>query len=204
MVRLRAQYKDGGIVPVDDDVSSDVQQQHQPSESERINSLHIAPEAKDWLKRHPQYVFDAEENQKIGAAHSAVIAEGFIQNTPAYFDALEQQLGHKPMVDTVPMPPPPRPRPMPDDDYEPPARRVTVSAPPSREVPTSDYSASRDGHGRINLSHNQKEAARISGISEADYAKQLMRLRGRKEMLGIMVVRHDGAGVCWPDNSGQA
>jgi hypothetical protein len=52
-----------------------------------------------------------------------------------------------------------------------------VSAPPSREVPTSN--GARTGT-RITLSPRQKEAAAIAGISEVQYAANLLRLNEEK------------------------
>ena len=52
-----------------------------------------------------------------------------------------------------------------------------VSAPPSREVPTSNGAR---GSSRVTLSPQQKEAARIAGISIEDYARHLIRLNEEK------------------------
>jgi hypothetical protein len=58
-----------------------------------------------------------------------------------------------------------------------------VSAPVSRgDSGGGSYSNSGGGerHGRVTLSAEQKSAAAFSGISEAEYAKQLLRLRAEK------------------------
>lgn len=63
-------------------------------------------------------------------------------------------------------------------------KRVAVSAPPSRsDTIAASYMGGRDydlDRGRITLSQLQKEAARISGCSEQEYALQLIRLRDEK------------------------
>jgi len=49
----------------------------------------------------------------------------------------------------------------------------------SREVPNSSGNRS---DGRIRLTAAQKEAAKIAGVPESEYAKQLMELHRRKQM----------------------
>jgi phage I-like protein len=49
-----------------------------------------------------------------------------------------------------------------------------VSAPVSREVPSASGLRSP---GRVTLTAQQREAAKMSGVSEAEYARQLLRLR---------------------------
>jgi hypothetical protein len=54
-----------------------------------------------------------------------------------------------------------------------------VSAPVSRETGATGYSDR--AQGRVRLTAAMKEAARIAGISEAEYAAQVLRLREEKE-----------------------
>jgi hypothetical protein len=59
------------------------------------------------------------------------------------------------------------------------AMAARVSAPPSRESGSNGYSRT-DGPTRVTLTPAMKEAARFSGISEREYAEQLIRLREEK------------------------
>jgi hypothetical protein len=57
------------------------------------------------------------------------------------------------------------------------------SAPVSRETPSSYEDLQRGmrgGNGTITLGNAEKEAARIAGVSEEEYARQLVRLRDLK------------------------
>jgi hypothetical protein len=64
------------------------------------------------------------------------------------------------------------------DQYEPFERTRNVSAPVSREtMANGGYDRYGDRPGRVTLSVAQKEHARIAGISEREYAEQLIRLR---------------------------
>jgi|ERR1700730_3590112 hypothetical protein len=71
------------------------------------------------------------------------------------------------------------------EDYEPPSERKTrsiVSAPVSREY---GYSALQGGSGgersgKVHMTPAMKESARISGLTELEYAEQVIELRRRK------------------------
>ncbi len=60
------------------------------------------------------------------------------------------------------------------------ASRPPVSAPPSRETPSWSNGSPSSRSSRITLTPQQKEAARIAGISEEDYARGLTRLAQEK------------------------
>jgi len=97
-----------------------------------------------------------------------VVDEGHEQYSAEYFDSLEQKLGmhQTPKLEESEV----------DEEPVAPTRKAPVSAPPSREA----LNASGKRNSRITLTMQQKEAARIAGISEEDYAKGLMRLSQEK------------------------
>jgi hypothetical protein len=64
-----------------------------------------------------------------------------------------------------------------DDDPQPQQRTSIVSAPVSRDVPSGTTPRK---NGKITLTAEQRESARISGITEAEYAKQLEKYREMK------------------------
>ncbi len=107
--------------------------------------------------------------QITNAAAMAALASGFERDSPEYFAATKenyQRLMRRQISDTPevfkPKPPTPSPAPTPP-----------VSAPVSRRVPSSTIG---QRPGQITLSYEQREAARISGVSEAEYARQLRAL----------------------------
>ena len=53
-----------------------------------------------------------------------------------------------------------------------------MSAPPSRDVPS--FSTGRPQGGPVRLTAAQKEAAQFSGVSEAEYARQLVKMERMK------------------------
>lgn len=132
-----------------------------------IDKMAVPYMAKKWLKEHPEFVVDQRRNAKISALHYDLIEEGLEPYSREYFETVEERLGLR------------EPRPAPVEEHmeeEPPARRIT-SAPPSREAVSS---SGKRVETSITLSQAQKEAAKIAGISEKEYATQLLKLRQEK------------------------
>ena len=111
----------------------------------------------------------------LGDIHRDALNSGYVDTSPAYFDFMNNQLATlqarhsapthlvEEMKSRVP-PEPPEP--------QPPSRGNFVSAPVSREPSGYGQSASR-----ITLTREQADLARLAGITEAEYARQLLRLR---------------------------
>jgi hypothetical protein len=210
-------FKDGGAVDGAVDVSAPqagsarvIPSQADPAPSDDsfdpLDNLSVPERAKDYLRKHPEYIYDPDKNAQIQAAHRDLVDEGLEEYSDEYFQEMDIRLGHfgdamiaaaraaaeraKPNV---------RPA-LDDDEYqfkkgdnssivfrdanyreryvarfgeEPPL----VSELPERTIPGSNYS---DHPSRIKLTPEMKHAAAISGISEAEYARQLIRLREEK------------------------
>ena len=120
--------------------------------------------AKNWLRSHPEYYTDPRKNAKIQALHWDVIDEGYAAWSPGYFESIERHLG---LRDAEPQP----------QTEQPQQRNSIVSAPVSREVPTGKLN---QRSGRVTLTKDQVEAAKMSNITEAEYAKQLQIFNERK------------------------
>lgn len=140
--------------------------------SDPIDNLNIPASAKSWLKEHPEYVTNPRLNAKIQYLHHEVLEEGHRFGDPAYFESLETKLGlrdeqQEEEADNAPPPPPVRTS----------QRTHIVSAPVSRETPSS--SGTRNSANET-LTKDEREAAKIAGITEAEYAKQKRRIREMK------------------------
>jgi hypothetical protein len=137
---------------------------------------------REWLQGNPiaQKHFD-----HLGAFHNEALQSGLADTSPDYFKHMESRLAalhtqHPTTVGThlinemqqrtaqerTPPPQPERPR------------TNIVSAPVSREIPTA--SGNRP-NGKITLTQQQQDAARISGVSDAEYGRQLLRLNAMKD-----------------------
>jgi hypothetical protein len=127
----------------------------------------------------------------LNALHSEAIQQGLADTSPEYFQHLDARLAAmqeqqddtagQEIVDEMerlaaangaPRPEPRRPPP----SHPPSPPPSIVSAPVSRATPT--MSGSR--YGRVTLSPEQREAARIAGITEAEYARWLPELERAK------------------------
>lgn len=123
--------------------------------------------AQQWLRSHPEFITDARKNAKLQALHWDVLDEGHSQFSTAYFQSLEEHLGLRQKANPDQEPP------------APPARRTSVpSAPPSRDVPSS--TTGRATPSRVELTAEEREFARMSGIDEVTYAKGKLELARRK------------------------
>lgn len=131
--------------------------------SDGLDEMPLPPLAKSWLRKNPEYLQDEHKNERLQSLHHDLVREGFEGYSADYFAEIDRRLA-------------PKPEPMIERSR---SRSGMYSAPPSREVPTA--SGVRHSYdGKITLTGAQKEAARMSGISEGEYAQQLMRLLQEK------------------------
>ena len=67
------------------------------SDRERIRvamaTARLPEPARDWCRKHPEFVTDPGLNAKAQAAHYDAIAEGAEEFSPEYFDKVERKLG---------------------------------------------------------------------------------------------------------------
>ena len=126
----------------------------------------LSPRSADWLRRHPQFATDQRLLQRMIAAHNLAVTDGYRADTDEYFRAVEETLNIRQKVD--------RGESALSTASEPVRRR---SAPPAAPV-------SRGGNraGTFNLSEEQRDAARASGVTEQEYANNLLALRREGKM----------------------
>jgi hypothetical protein len=126
----------------------------------------LLPSQRDWLRLHPDALTDGRKNTRLQGAHVEAEDHGFRPGTQKYFNYLEERLGYKDEnEDNVS-----------EDDRDEP--RVTVSAPPSRNA--TNPGNGRPSNTRITLTPEQREIAKLSGIDELTYARQLQKLQALK------------------------
>ena len=144
-----------------------LQQQQQPQRqltvADQINQLNVPQVAKNWLHAHPDSMTDPKKANRLNALHNLALAEGLDAYSPEYLELFEEKLGYK--------------QPKQEERDTESQRTSIVSAPVSREVPSG---SNQPRGGKITLTQDQRAAAKIAGISEADYAKQLQRLNELK------------------------
>lgn len=143
--------------------------QTQPTVDQYIDQLpNLLPSQRDWLREHPETITNTRINMKLQGAHVEAEDKGLRPGTVKYFAYLEERLGFKePEEDDDQV-----------DDNDNRRTAATVSAPPSRQ-------ATNPGNGRpvgtrITLTPEQREIARLSGIDEITYARQLQKMNELK------------------------
>lgn len=139
---------------------------------QQLDALKVPDSAKSWLRNHPEFVTDTSQNNKIAAAHNYLVEiKGVQAFTPAYFEALDEQFGFK-----APVAPNPEPEPTP----QPQRRSMPVSAPVSREVPTTSGVRQET---KMNLSPEERLIARTSFSSDmTDAQKEYLYAQNKKKL----------------------
>lgn len=123
---------------------------------------------KDWVSRHPDYLQEPRKNDKIKALHWDALDEGHSYGSQEYIDFIDTKLGFKK---------PPADEEVEDQPQRTQQRTSIVSAPVSREAPSTP---DKKRGGAIKLSPDQREAAKLAGISETEYGKQLQKINEMK------------------------
>lgn len=125
----------------------------------------LSRQSADWVRAHPEYVTDQRLFRKMTRAHEEAMDEGYKADTPDYFEYVETRLGLR------------------GDDGDamseasaPTQRRSAPSAAPTSRTAGS----STAGRNAIRLTAAQKEAAEISGMTEAEYMEQVRRSQGTR------------------------
>jgi len=118
---------------------------------------------KDYLRKHPELLTDPRKNAKLQSLHWDALDAGHAQYSPSYVEFVDERLYPKQQEQ----------QPAPQQQQ----RGTIVSAPPSREVPSG---SGTKPSGKIKLTPEQIEAARMAGIPLEEYAKQLIKLNELK------------------------
>jgi len=141
--------------------------------------------AKQWLRKHPEFINDEALNRKIGATHNYLVDnKGVAAFTPAYFDALDAEFGFKGASD-----PDPQPQPQAQPQAQLQRRSIPMSAPVSRDVPTA--SGQRQSDNKMTLTPKEREIARLSipdtpGLPKLSNAEKELMYAKNKARLNTM------------------
>jgi hypothetical protein len=136
----------------------------------------------DFLRTH-QHMIDEPERLRKASEHATQM--GHQVDTPTYYAAIASKFAEaepEKLSRLEPRTIPPKEGMLVLNSPTMPDRSRFVSAPVSREsYANGSLDASGNRPGSVRLSVAQKEAARYAGISEVEYAKNLLRLREEKE-----------------------
>lgn len=147
------------------------QQEQAPSQTqphtvdEIVDSWNLPHEETQWAKDHPEYVTDRGKSEQLAAANMIARRKGYAPGDPKYLQEIERVLD-------IGVASPVR-------EQQDTSRKTSIlSAPVSREVPSTGSGQRQSG--RVTLTRDQIEAAKIAGVSPAEYARQLVKLNEMK------------------------
>ncbi len=128
---------------------------------------------KDWLRAHRDYITDPKKASALKYADEQAAYDGLRPGHSGYLPHIEgtlRTIGSLPKIEEF------------DDDpvqtRETDQRASIVSAPVSRETPSSGTGQRQSS--KIRLTAEEQEMARVSGITDVEYAKQKQKLAQHK------------------------
>ena len=130
-----------------------------------ISQIAINDAEKDWLRIHKDYLTEPRKNARLGAAHYDAEDAGHRRGSEGYFQFIEKRLGLR--------------EPVKKEEAEPETRRSpTVAAPVSRD--NISTTTGKPSTTKVTLTPQEREAAKIAGIDEIEYARQKIILEQAK------------------------
>lgn len=131
-------------------------QQYQP-QVDPVEALcsQLQPKSAAWVRQHPECARDPALLRKMGAAHELAVAEHPVESD-GYFARVEELMGYKT-----------------GEPIEQPQRRAAPSAAPVSRSGTANGSRPNV----IRLTAAQREAAADSGLTDKEYAIQLLKIQ---------------------------
>lgn len=150
-------------------------QERTVDQGDPIDRMQMPQASRDMLKQHRDYLTNPRLNAKLNNAHFDAIDAGHSEHSDAYREFIAIQLGWKEKPQEQQKEQQKEQQTQPNQQQQ---RMPPVSAPVSRETPSAGNGQRQSGP--VTLTAEQREYARISGITEAEYAKQVKKLQEAK------------------------
>lgn len=135
-----------------------------PPSGDPVDSYNLPNDCKTWLKTHRDFITDPVKAVELERAHKLAGFKGLRPGDAGYLPYIETQVFPKGSE--------------PKEEQETNERASIMSAPVSREAPSVSTGRRTS---QVRLTQDQKEAAKLAGISEVEYAKQLLKLKELKD-----------------------
>lgn len=137
------------------------QQQPQRREPDPVEDLaaRVTPASAAWIRRNPECATDEVKRNKMVAAHYEAQAEGIVADSPEYFRFVEEKLGI-------------------DNSTPAPRQTQRSSVPRVPQPPAAPARGNSGSNGKrvVTLSAMERDIARMSGLSDEEYAANKMQL----------------------------
>lgn len=137
----------------------------QPVDPVEALALQMQPKSAAWIRQHPEFVTDQRLYQKMIGAHNLVTGDGVQPDTPEYFEKIETLLGVR-QAEAAPAPEPKGGR-----------QAAPAAAPVSRGTSIANGG---DGQRTVRLTADEREMAKLSGMTDLEYAQQKLRVESER------------------------
>ena len=153
------------------DQQRQVQRQPQQVQSDPVEALasQLTPRSAAWVRAHPEYATNPKLNAKMIAAHNLVTADDVVPDTDDYFSMVESILGvsSAPARTDAPM----------SAASAPTQRRSSPAA-----APVSRSAGPGTNQTIVRLTSDQREMAQMMGMTDQEYAKNMLALKREGKM----------------------
>jgi hypothetical protein len=180
MENAEALQREAAVVQQQPQFATEPQEQQMPTAEEIIEGSGLPENAKDWLRRYPDYVLDPIKNAQMQKMHNVAEYQAGSEFTERYFDRMEILLGIKQEQPRQVQERPPVTNAAATGNGAPPRRQMAapVSAPPTRDVPSMSTGKSRNF--RQPLTADELHIAQACGQTPEQYQaekEKMMRLK---------------------------
>ncbi len=135
----------------------------------------LSPRSAAWVRAHPECVRDQKLYLRMVGAHNIAISNGYVPDSDAYFEQIEQQMGFRKPQTTVSR-----------QEIEEPtsmaAKPMAPKAPPPAAPSSRAASNGSGGRHTVTLNKDQREMAAIMGMTPEEYAKNMTALKKEGKM----------------------
>lgn len=130
----------------------------------------LSPKSAAWVRAHPDYVTNENKKMEMLGAHQMAVGRRFVPDSQEYFDFIESVLGIREVQKATNVQETEAPTSM--------AAQVTQKRTAPPPAPSSKIaSGNSGGKNVVRLSQDQREAAKIAGMTPEEYAKNMLALK---------------------------
>jgi hypothetical protein len=137
------------------------------------------PKSAAWVRKHGEFITDPTKHRKMIAAHELALADGIQADSDEYFNSIEETLKIK------------KAAPVHAETHDDDPSADAASRPAEKQGRAASAPVARSGNGTngtgngarqrtMTLTLEQREAAAISGVTEEEYARNLMAINKGK------------------------
>lgn len=126
----------------------------------------LTPQSAAWVRSHPEVVYNAGKQEELARAHYRALGQGMAADTAEYFQYMNEEMGYAAKAKS-------------DDDLvvDTQTRQRAAPAAPVSRSGSQDAPITRS---QVRLSAAQREMAELCGLTDVEYAKNLLAIEREK------------------------